>query len=136
MKVILNVDGASRGNPGQASCGAIIKTEDGAIRELGIYLGVTTNNVAEYSGIVAGLEECLSMGATEVEVRSDSELCIRQLLGEYKVKSPKLAPLYRKVLDLSRRFRRFEARHVPREENAEADAMCNRVLDLRALLTP
>ena len=112
MKAILNVDGASRGNPGQASCAAVIRTDDARQRELGLYLGVATNNVAEYSALVAGLAECLEMGITEVEIRSDSELCVRQIKGVYKVKSEGLAVLHRKVLGLLSRFEKWDIRHV------------------------
>ncbi|MGI6631783.1 MAG: ribonuclease HI family protein [Bacillota bacterium] len=134
MKAVLNVDGASRGNPGQASCAAVISTEGKPQRELGIYLGVTTNNVAEYSGLIAGIAECLDMGITEVEIRSDSELCVRQIKGEYKVKSEGLIALHRRVKGLLSRFEKWEIKHVPREENSAADSVSNRVLDLRALM--
>ncbi|HHY44309.1 MAG TPA: ribonuclease HI family protein [Firmicutes bacterium] len=134
MKAILSVDGASRGNPGQASCAAVIKIGDQRERELGLYLGVATNNVAEYSAFIAGLTECLEMGVTEVEIRSDSELCVRQITGEYKVKNEGLAVLHRKVLGLLSRFEKWDIRHVPREENKAADSISNRVLDLRTLI--
>ncbi|HHY76271.1 MAG TPA: ribonuclease HI family protein [Firmicutes bacterium] len=134
MKAILNVDGASRGNPGEASCAAVIRTEDDKERRLGLYLGVATNNVAEYSALIAGLTECLDMGVTEVEIRSDSELCVRQIKGEYKVKNEGLIPLHKKVVGLLSRFERWEIRHVPRDENKAADSTSNRVLDLRAMI--
>lgn len=134
MKAILNVDGASRGNPGQASCAAVIRAEGVPQRELGIYLGITTNNVAEYSGLIAGLSECLEMGVSQIEIRSDSELCVRQVKGEYKVKNENLIPLHRRVLGLLSRFGNWEIKHVPREDNATADSVTNRVLDLRALM--
>ncbi len=134
MKAILNVDGASRGNPGEASCAAVIRTEDDKERRLGLYLGVATNNVAEYSALIAGLTECLDMGVTEVEIRSDSELCVRQIKGEYKVKNEGLIPLHKKVVGLLSRFERWEIRHVPRDENKAADSISNRVLDLRAMI--
>lgn len=134
MKAILNVDGASRGNPGQASCAAVIAAVGVPQREIGIYLGVATNNVAEYSGLIAGLTECLDIGVSEIEIRSDSELCVRQIKGEYKVKNESLAVLHRRVLGLLSRFEKWEITHVPREENAAADAVSNRVLDLRALI--
>ncbi|MGI6662600.1 MAG: ribonuclease HI family protein [Bacillota bacterium] len=134
MKAILNVDGASRGNPGQASCAAVIKTGDDRERELGLYLGVATNNVAEYAALIAGLTECLEMGITDVDIRSDSELCVRQIKGEYKVRNEGLAVLHRKVLGLLSRFEKWDIRHVRREENKAADSISNRVLDLRALI--
>lgn len=134
MKAMLNVDGASRGNPGQASCAAVIRTRDGTQRELGLYLGVATNNVAEYAALIAGLNECLEMGITEVEIRSDSELCVRQIEGAYKVKNENLIVLHRRVLGLLSRFEKWDIRHIPREENKVADSISNRVLDLRALI--
>jgi ribonuclease HI len=134
MKAMLNVDGASRGNPGQASCAAVIRTGDGTQRELGLYLGVATNNVAEYAALIAGLNECLEMGITEVEIRSDSELCVRQIEGAYKVKNENLIVLHRRVLGLLSRFEKWDIRHIPREENKVADSISNRVLDLRALI--
>lgn len=134
MKAMLNVDGASRGNPGQASCAAVIRTEDARQRELGFYLGVATNNVAEYTALIAGLSECLEMGVDEVSIRSDSELCVRQITGEYKVKNEGLSVLHRRVLGLLSRFGKWEIRHIPREENKAADSISNRVLDLQALI--
>lgn len=133
MKAIVRVDGASRGNPGLASCAAVITMEGEPDRAYGIYLGECTNNEAEYCGLILGLEEAKSLGAKEISVFSDSQLCVRQLLGEYKVKSENLIPFHRKALRLLKGFKAAQIQHVPREKNVLADRMSNRVLDLKKL---
>ncbi len=134
MKAVVNIDGASRGNPGPASCAAVVRLDGAPEKHLGLYLGITTNNVAEYSGLILGLSESLDSGADEVEIRSDSELCVKQVKGEYKVKNEKLAPLHQRVMYLLHKFRSWSVNHVPREQNAAADAISNRVLDLSELM--
>ena len=130
MKAIVNIDGASRGNPGPASCAAVVRVEGSPERHFGIYLGVTTNNVAEYSGLILGITEALEAGANELLIRSDSNLCVQQVKGEFKVKNEKLIPLHSRAVYLLRKFRTWDVMYVPREENTEADAVSNRVLDL------
>jgi probable phosphoglycerate mutase len=127
---VLYSDGASRGNPGQAAYGAVVFDPEGKERHRtsGV-LGITTNNVAEYRGLIAGLEAALALGARRVEVRMDSELLVRQAIGRYRVKSPGLIPLHRRVLNLRSQFDEVVFRHVPRDQNKLADSLANRALD-------
>jgi ribonuclease HI len=123
-------DGAARGNPGPAGAGAVLTDLDGKIiARLGRFLGKQTNNVAEYQGLILGLEHARQLGFREVEVRADSQLLIRQLKGEYAVRHAGLKPLHAEALRLLRSFDRYELTHVPREENAMADEMSNRAID-------
>ena len=109
-------DGASRGNPGPASFGAVVYGPDGKeLHRVGQTIGVTTNNVAEYRGLIAGLEAALALGAKRVEVRMDSELIVRQAIGRYRVKNPGLVPLHQRVIALRGRFDEVVFRHVGRE---------------------
>jgi len=125
-------DGAARGNPGLAGAGAVLVEPNGRVVErLGKFLGVQTNNYAEYMGLLLGLKRAKELGVQEVEVFADSELMIRQLGGRYQVKSPSLRPLYEEVLELLNQFGRFKLVHVPREMNAAADEMSNRAIDER-----
>ena len=128
--VTVRVDGASRGNPGPAGIGAVIEFEDGRpAKELCAYIGETTNNVAEYRALLMALEEAGRHGAERLTVYSDSELLVRQLNGEYKVKAAHLRPLH---LEAQRRLRAFpEARilHIGREENRRADLLANLAID-------
>jgi ribonuclease HI len=133
VKITLFADGGSRGNPGPAACGAVLFDESGAaVREIGQYLGHTTNNVAEWSGLIAGLEAALDLGATEIDVRLDSELVVRQLSGQYRVKHAALVPLHGKAKTLLRRFGKTHIAHVPRARNKAADALVNQTLDAEA----
>lgn len=130
MKATLFSDGGSRGNPGPAAYGAVLFADDGTVlREISAFLGITTNNVAEWSGLIAGLEAALELGVDEIDVRLDSELVVRQILGAYRVKQEHLIPLHAKAKGLLRRFAHTHVRHVPRERNKEADALLNQVLD-------
>lgn len=123
------VDGASRGNPGPAGFGAILRTDRGDIIELCGYLGTTTNNVAEYTGLIEALLMAKEEGATEVDVVSDSLLLVNQMLGKYRVKHPNLIPLYGKARQLAAEFRRFTIRHTMRAGNKEADRLANLAVD-------
>lgn len=128
----LYVDGASRGNPGEAGAGALIKDPSAkVVRRLKKFLGRTTNNVAEYSALVMGLEAACSMGIDRISVFADSELMVKQLNGVYKVKSEDLRPLYEKAAALSKGFKEFSIRHIYREKNAAADALSNEAIDDR-----
>ena len=128
--IVIFTDGASRGNPGPAAIGVVIQDEKGnVICTISLCLGKATNNQAEYRAIIAGLEKAREMGATDVEVRSDSELMVRQLSGEYKVKNALLTPLYLKTQELSRGFSSFKVNYIPREKNSEADKLANQALD-------
>ncbi len=123
-------DGAARGNPGPAGAGAVLTDAEGnVIARLGRYLGRQTNNVAEYQGLILGLEHARQLGFREVEVRADSQLLVRQLKGEYAVRHPGLKPLHAEAVRLLRGFDRYDVQHVPREENALADEMSNRAID-------
>jgi ribonuclease HI len=128
----LYTDGAARGNPGPAGAGAVIVNPDGHIvAKVGKFLGDSTNNVAEYWGLILGLKRARAMGIKEIEVLSDSELMVRQLQGEYAVKADHLKPLHDEAKQLLAGFGWSAVRHIPREENAQADAMSNRAIDER-----
>ena len=128
----LYTDGAARGNPGPAGAGAVIVNADGHIvAKIGKFLGDSTNNVAEYMGLILGLKRAKAMGIKELDVFSDSELMVRQLAGDYAVKADHLRPLHDEARALLRGFSHVEIRHVPREENAQADLMSNRAIDER-----
>lgn len=129
-QALLYADGGSRGNPGPAASGAVLLTPDGSvIREIGEYLGRATNNVAEWTALALGLQAALDEGVRNLAVRLDSELVVKQLSGEYRVKHPDLQPIYQRVRGLIRQFEHVDVRHVRRKENALADAVVNRVLD-------
>jgi ribonuclease HI len=126
----LMVDGAARGNPGEAGCGAVIRDENGTlVKELSRYLGQTTNNVAEYEALIMGLEALLKLGKRRIRIQSDSQLLVRQLNGEYRVKDEKLKPLFQKAIALLRQFESYRIVHVPREENKLADRLANKGID-------
>ncbi|HXF51830.1 MAG TPA: ribonuclease HI family protein [Dehalococcoidia bacterium] len=132
MKVVAYADGASRGNPGPSAYGIVLFDEAG--RELhrsARFLGRGTNNQAEYAGAIAALEAAIGLGADEVELRMDSELVVRQLNGRYRVRNPRLARAYRRILALRQRLRGFTAVHIPREANRLADLLANAALDRR-----
>ena len=129
----LHVDGASRGNPGEAGFGVHVASDDGeTVASLYGYLGRATNNVAEYEALLHGLRYALERGAREVRVYSDSELLVRQLAGRYRVKNEGLLPLFREAQALLARFESAHVSHVPRERNREADALANKAVDLRS----
>ncbi len=130
MKATLFADGGSRGNPGPAASGAVLFDEHGeVVEEIGTYLGVATNNVAEWTGLLQGLKAALARGVDELAVRLDSELVVKQLSGAYRVKHPGLIPLHAEAKSLLRKFAHVDVRHVPRKQNAAADAVVNQVLD-------
>jgi ribonuclease HI len=130
MKIILNTDGACRGNPGQAAIGVTLKDETGKLLDtISRCIGRTTNNQAEYAALIAGLEAAHRLGAREVAVRSDSELLVKQVNGRYRLKNPGLKPLFLNVGRLRENFASFAITYIPREENGEADALANRALD-------
>ncbi len=130
MKVVVHVDGGSRGNPGPAAAAAVVSTPDGeVVDEAAQTLGRTTNNVAEYRGLLLGLERAQALGATEVEVVNDSELIAHQVTGRYKVKHPDMKPLHAEALAALGGFERWSIRPVPRAQNADADALVNQALD-------
>lgn len=129
-QITLYADGGSRGNPGPSACGYVLLDEDDRVLvDKGIYLGITTNNQAEYQGLKSGLEEARRMGAKEVDVRLDSLLVINQMKGIFKVKNRDLWPIHQSVKELAATFRKVTFTHVPRELNKLADAAVNRALD-------
>lgn len=127
---LLMVDGAARGNPGTAGCGAAIYDETGAVvKKLSRYLGQATNNVAEYEGLLMGLEALIQLGRKKIVVQSDSQLLVRQLNGQYRVKDEKLKRLFERAVTLLRQFDSFQILHVPRELNKLADRLANQGID-------
>jgi ribonuclease HI len=131
MKVVVHVDGGARGNPGPAAAAAVL-TDPASRRvvdEATEYLGQTTNNVAEYRGLLLGLARATALGATEVEVLNDSELVAKQVNGEYKVKHPGMQALHAEALAALSAFDAWSLRNVPRSKNADADALVNQALD-------
>jgi ribonuclease HI len=132
LRTRLFTDGAARGNPGPAGAGAVIVNADGHIvAKVGKFLGDSTNNVAEYMGLILGLKRAKAMGIKELDVLADSELMVKQLAGEYAVKAEHLKPLHLEAEALLKGFADVTVRHIPREENAAADAMSNRAIDER-----
>lgn len=130
MKARLFTDGGARGNPGPAAYGFVLETEDGTVLAAeGEAIGVATNNVAEYSGLVAGLRKALELHVPEVEVVSDSELLVKQMRGEYRVKNEGLRALFVEASTLARRLESVEYRHVKRAHNELADRLVNEALD-------
>jgi ribonuclease HI len=131
-RVCLYTDGAARGNPGPAGAGAVIISPAGHIMaKLGKFLGESTNNVAEYTGLILGLKRAKAMGIKELDVFSDSELLVRQLSGDYAVKADHLKPLHDEAQALLKAFPDVHVAHIPREQNAQADEMSNRAIDER-----
>jgi ribonuclease HI len=130
MKLVINVDGGARGNPGPAAIGVVVSDADGdVIDELAEPIGVTTNNVAEYRALLRGIEWARGLGADELEIVGDSELVARQVSGTYKVKHPAMKPLHEEAMAALRSFADWRIRTVPRSENARADELVNRALD-------
>ncbi len=130
-RLVVNCDGASRGNPGPAGAGAVLATPDGdVVAEIAEGLGETTNNVAEYTAVIHGLQRASELGATDVLVRSDSLLLVNQLTGRYRVKTPHLVPLARRARELAAGFDRVRFEHVPRGRNVEADRLANIGVDI------
>ncbi len=133
MRVKIYTDGGSRGNPGPAASGAVIKSETGeTLAELMKYLGVTTNNQAEYGAIILGLKKAVEIGAKSVDLLMDSELAVKQLKGEYRVKNPEIAKRFLEVKNLLHRFSHVTITHIRRERNTQADALVNKCLDEKA----
>jgi ribonuclease HI len=131
-ELVIHIDGGSRGNPGPAGFGVHAVDAKGAIvAEHFGFIGTATNNVAEYSALVHAFEMANARGARHVEVRSDSELVVKQMNGLYKVKHPDMQALYRRASTLRRGFATAEIKHVRREQNKEADALANRAMDLK-----
>jgi len=130
MKLTVNVDGGARGNPGPAAIGVVIRDQSGdVIEEIGERIGPATNNVAEYRALIRGIEMAAAIGADQVELIGDSELIVKQVLGQYKVKKAGLKPLHAEAKAALAALPSWSVRHVRREQNAEADALVNQALD-------
>ena len=130
LSLVVNVDGGSRGNPGPAAIAAVVTTpEGGLIEERSDTIGVATNNVAEYRALLLGIQLAKAHGASEVDLIGDSELIVRQVRGEYRVKDAGLQPLHAEVKSALGAFDRWSIRHVRREHNAAADRLVNETLD-------
>jgi ribonuclease HI len=130
VKLVVHVDGGARGNPGPAAAAAVVSTPDGdVLDEAHEYLGVATNNVAEYRGLLLGLGRARALGADEVEVVNDSELVAKQINGQYKVKHADMKPLHAAAKEALGQFGHWSVRSVPRAQNAAADALVNQALD-------
>ena len=128
-KAVIFVDGASRGNPGQAAIGAVIKDERGRlIVSISRRIGRATNNQAEYRAIIAALEKATRLGVKQFDIKMDSELVVRQINGEYRVKKATLKPLYQQVKQLLGSLEGFTISHIPRQQNMEADRLANMAL--------
>ncbi len=132
FELIANIDGGARGNPGPAAYGVVIRNAKGEIlEELAEYLGIQTNNYAEYSGLLAVLEYAVSHQVSSLKVFSDSELLVRQMRGQYKVSNPVLKEFYARAQALIRKLEHVSIEHVLRDKNKEADRLVNQVLDSR-----
>ena len=130
MKAKLSTDGGARGNPGPAAYGYVLEAEDGTVLDArGERIGIATNNVAEYRALVAGLEKAIELGVDELEVVSDSELLVKQMRGEYRVKNEALRDLNEEANALERRLGRVRYTAVRREHNELADSLVNEALD-------
>ena len=130
MRLVVNVDGGARGNPGPAAIGVVVAEPDGTvIDEIAEPIGIATNNIAEYRAVLKGIQRAQALGAGEVELIGDSELVARQLTGAYKVKHPSMKPLHAQALAALSGFDRWRIRTVPRAQNARADALVNEALD-------
>lgn len=131
---VLRTDGGARGNPGPAGAGFVIEVDGGRVCGAGRYLGETTNNVAEYEALIWGLENVRALGIQELTVLADSELVVKQINGAYRVKNANLKPLFVRAMELLRGLRKFEVRHVRREDNIAADEMANAAMDARGVV--
>jgi ribonuclease HI len=129
MKLTIYTDGASRNNPGEAGAGIFIMRDGEPFEKIARYLGTTTNNIAEYSAAIIGLERAVQLKASSVKLNADSELLVKQLNGQYKVKNEGLKPLHAKARDLIARIGSVEVQYIPRERNKEADALANKAID-------
>ena len=129
MHLKINIDGAARGNPGPAAFAYVISRPGGPDIDESGCLGKATNNVAEYTALVRALERAAALGGEELQINSDSELLVKQMNGQYRVKNPDLRALYEEAKELCRPFKRVSIRHIPRAENSRADHLCNVALD-------
>lgn len=131
IKAVLNTDGGARGNPGPAGIGFALRVSDEIVCHGGWYVGETTNNLAEYQALIWGLENAIEFGVGEIIVRADSELMVKQLLGQYRVKNEGIRPLHARANDLLGRFSLVTIQHVRRAFNKDADQYANEAMDAR-----
>jgi ribonuclease HI/probable phosphoglycerate mutase len=130
--LILNFDGGSRGNPGPAAYGVVIQSGDGIpLVTIGRFIGTATNNVAEYKALIAGLQEAKKLEAERLIVRGDSQLIIRQMTGQYRVKHPDMIPLHRQAVETAAGFKHVAYEYHPREQNSLADELANKAMNKR-----
>ncbi|MBU2575833.1 ribonuclease HI family protein [Patescibacteria group bacterium] len=130
MKLIIHTDGGSRGNPGPAGIGVVLLNSSGKkVKEVSEYIGKATNNQAEYTALVRGLEEAQKLGADDVQIVMDSELIVKQLKQEYKVKNKDLASLFVNAWNLLNQFSKWSVKHVKRNKNKRADELVNQAID-------
>jgi ribonuclease HI len=129
VELTIYTDGASRNNPGEAGAGAFIMRDGRPLERLARYLGTTTNNIAEYTAAIMGLEYAVQTGARRVKLLADSELLVKQVNGQYKVKNEGLKPLHARVKELIARIDSVEVQYIPRAQNKEADALANKAID-------
>lgn len=132
----VEIDGGSWGNPGEAGAGIVLVYPTGQVEEHTVYLGKTTNNVAEYAALLAALTRLSQLGAQEVAIITDSELLARQFTGQYRVRAEHLAPLFRRAQDLLSNFTSWQIRAVPREQNRRADALARQAIATRTSSLP
>lgn len=129
-RLIINIDGACSGNPGPASFGVVARDSEGkVVSELKGYIGIATNNIAEYSALIRALEYALERGGVELEIRSDSKLLVEQMNGRYKVKSPNLLGFWQRAVSLTKKIGFVRIVHIPRSQNSEADRLANLALE-------
>ena len=133
-RVFIYSDGGSRGNPGPAGIGVVIfDGKKNKIKELSKYIGEATNNIAEYNAVISGLEEAIGLKADDVTLYLDSELAVKQLNGEYRVKNAEIKTLFERVLEMLKNFKSFEIKHIDRSKNKEADKLANKAINLSSL---
>ena len=123
MKLEIFTDGACSGNPGPAGVGVVIKQDGKTIKEISKYIGLGTNNIAEYTALICALLEAKALKATEVDIKADSELMVKQVTGKYRVQHENIIPLFEQVKQLKVGFKHFSLTHVRREQNTEADKL-------------
>lgn len=136
QELTINIDGAARNNPGPAAFAYVIARNGQVVVEEAQPIGRATNNVAEYTALVRALERASELGGGQAHIRSDSELLVRQMTGQYRVKNEDLLALYQEAKELCKRFESVQFEHVPRAQNAQADELCNRALDGQAPSAP
>jgi ribonuclease HI len=129
VELTIYTDGASRNNPGESGAGVYILQDGEPFKKIARYLGTTTNNVAEYTAAIIGLEHAVKVGARRVSLFADSELLVKQINGQYKVKNEGLKPLHAKARELIARIGSVAVQYIPREQNKEADALANKAID-------